>query len=94
LNFKVRYKHSKKKAFWNNIQTILKKETRRNHKRLDRVVNKECKGRIKYLEECGTSEEDCEDTLNALVDEWISIQKEKEEIDKEFNSMTKDTKRG
>jgi hypothetical protein len=46
------------------------------------------------LEECGTSEEDCEDILNALVDKWISIQKEKEEIDKEFNSITKDTKRG
>jgi len=57
------------------------------------VVDRECKARQKYLEECGIGEEDLEDILNALIDEWISIRKEKEDIEMEVNSLLKDVKK-
>jgi hypothetical protein len=33
------------------------------------------------LDKCGTGEELSEDTLNALIDEWRNIQKEREEVE-------------
>jgi hypothetical protein len=91
--FKLAYKYRKKKPFWNEIKGIFKKEMKKDHKTLDRVVDRECRAQQKYLEECGTGEEDSEDTLNALIDEWIDIRKEKEETETEVNSLLRDVKK-
>jgi hypothetical protein len=45
------------------------------------------------LDKCGTREELSKDTLNALINEWRDIQKEKEEVENQANSFAKDNKK-
>jgi len=91
--FKLVYKYREKKPFRNEIKGIFKKETKKDHKTLNRVVDRECRARQKYLEKCGIREEDSENTLNALIDKWIDIRKEKEETETEVNSLSRDVKK-
>lgn len=57
------------------------------------MVDRECKAQQKYFEECSTREEDSEDTLNALIDEWIGVRKEKEGTEIDVNSLSRDVKK-
>jgi hypothetical protein len=90
---RLAYKYKKKDQFWRDIIGIFKKETGKKHKTLEQVVKRECEKREKYLDKCGTGEELSKDTLNALIDEWRDIQKEKEEVENQANSFAKDNKK-
>jgi hypothetical protein len=83
IKYKKGYFYKQKKVFWNNIQREFKQETKKVHKTLWRVVERECTDRNKLLELVSSGNEQYSNPFTSVVDQWIEVVKEKEQRQKD-----------